>query len=62
LRTIGIQKNQDGTADMSVLVESLKKLHSSLAQNNPANAMAYQDYVDAHIKQILKMMPHSSTT
>jgi hypothetical protein len=43
---------------MSVLGETLKEIRGHI---EPMNAAAYQDYVEVHIKQILRMMPHSPT-
>jgi hypothetical protein len=38
---------------MNILSESLKQIRSQIAPNNAA---AFQDYVEVHIKQMLKMM------
>jgi hypothetical protein len=56
LKTIGIQKSKDGTADMSVLTESLKQLRSQLTPNSPANAAAFQDHVEAQIKVFIDLV------
>uniref|UniRef100_A0A1I8BAF1 DIRP domain-containing protein n=1 Tax=Meloidogyne hapla TaxID=6305 RepID=A0A1I8BAF1_MELHA len=52
LRTIGAQKKRLSPLDSQIFAESLKQIRLHIA---PKNAAAFQDYIEVHMKQILKL-------
>nr|CAD2176493.1 unnamed protein product [Meloidogyne enterolobii] len=52
LRTIGAEKKRLSPLDSQIFAESLKQIRLHIA---PKNAAAFQDYIEVHMKQILKM-------
>lgn len=53
LRTIGLSKKKFNISDMNLLSESLKQIRTQIVPNNSAT---FQDFVEVHMKQMLRMM------